>query len=327
MADITASILAPIFSLFNNLMDLDFTQHDSNWFYARFPSADPSLTSFFSVSIVRLLANVRTLDDFLYLLDGRLPGLQRLTIYIARIDHSDVVADTKVCTEIIAVSIGRTSTILFWKILANLKSLSFNSLRRVQVYDSQIHPLLRQMTGLEELSLRLYVFDRPTAIDSTYLNQDILPYLPHLQTFHFDIHTCTSSLSEVLEHPIKETQHVFYNGRCHPLVNCTDRLRYLSACSHIFSLPFAFDRMEFITSNFPGGLFSNVRHLVLFDIYYPFIYLLFRNNWRPFAVLTVQKQCPKGPVFTIHLNMASSFRLLLAFLCSLVYRSRAISHR
>ena len=32
-------------------------------------------------------------------------------------------------------------------------------------------------------------------------------------------------------------------------------------------------------------------------------------------------------IYTIRLNMASSFGLLLAFLCSLVYRSRAISHR
>ena len=100
MADITASILAPIFSLFTNLVDLDFTQHASNWFYATFPSADPSSTIFSSASIVRLHADVQTLDDFLYLLDGRLPRLQRLTIYIAGIDHSDVVADAKVCRSV-----------------------------------------------------------------------------------------------------------------------------------------------------------------------------------------------------------------------------------
>ena len=63
-------------------------------------------TMFSSASIVRLHADVRTLDDFLYLLDGRLPRLQRLTIYIARIDHSDVVADAKVCRSL-RVSIGK----------------------------------------------------------------------------------------------------------------------------------------------------------------------------------------------------------------------------
>jgi hypothetical protein len=97
MADITTSVLAPIFSLFTNLIDLGFAQHDSNWFYARFLSTDPSSTLFSSVSIMRLHADVQTLDDFLYLFDGRLPHLQRLAIYIAQIDHSDVVADAKVC--------------------------------------------------------------------------------------------------------------------------------------------------------------------------------------------------------------------------------------
>ena len=97
MAQITTNILAPLFSLCNRLIDLDCSRCGSNWFRARFPPADPSSKLFFSSSIVRLRVDVETLNDCLYLLDGRLPHLQRLIIEIELINQSDRVADTKVC--------------------------------------------------------------------------------------------------------------------------------------------------------------------------------------------------------------------------------------
>ena len=160
--------------------------------------------------------------------------------------------------------------LVFWKVLANLKSLSFISWRNVKVYDSHLHPLLCQMMRLEELTLRLSITDRSAFIESTHLSGQILPYFPHLRTFSYDISTDVSSLSEVLEQPIKGVQHLSYNGKCHPLVYYMHSLESGGACSHIFSLPFVFDTMEFITSHFPGGyLFTNVRRLLLFDIDQP----------------------------------------------------------
>lgn len=97
MSQITTNILAPIFSLFTSLIDLDCSRRGSNWFRTRFPPADSSSKLFFSSSIVRLRVDVETLDDCLYLLDGRLPHLQRLIIEIELINQSDLVADTKVC--------------------------------------------------------------------------------------------------------------------------------------------------------------------------------------------------------------------------------------
>ena len=142
------------------------------------------------------------------------------------------------------------------------------------------------MTGLEELNLRLYVSQRSTSIDSTYLNRQIIAHLPHLRTFNFDILTYTSSLSEVLEQSTEESQHLSYNGRFHPLVYYTDRLEHQSVRSHIFSLPFVFDRMESITSQFPGGLFANVRHLVLSDLQRPFEHEFFLRMTACFPLLT-----------------------------------------
>jgi hypothetical protein len=177
--------------------------------------------------------------------------------------------------------------ILFGKILANLKSLSFSSFRRVNVYNNLINPLLRQMTGLEELSLRLFVTDRSTVIESTHLNREVLSYLPNLQTFNVDIVTYWLSLSgEVLEQPTKEVQHLSYNGECHPLVCYTARPQHRSARSHIFSLPFMFDTMRLIFSHLPGDLFPNVRHVSLSEIHGPFEHKFFVQIATSFPRLT-----------------------------------------
>ena len=69
-----------------------------------------------------------------------------------------------------------------------------------------MHPLLRQMAGLEALTLRLSVSNRSTFIEGTHLNREILPYLPHLRTSNFDIFSRVSSLREVLEQQVREIQ-------------------------------------------------------------------------------------------------------------------------
>ena len=285
MVDIARNIFAPIFSLFTSLTELDCSRRGSNWSRVRFPPVDPSPTIFFSSSIVQLRVDVETLDDCLYLLDGRLPHLQRLFIEIELIGPSDVVADTKVCRSSQEAS-RRSSGILFWKILAKLKSLSFLSFRRVKVYDTHLHPLLRQMTGLEELSLRLYVTSRSTFIESTHLNRQILLYLPHLRTFHCDIFTHNPFMGAAFEQPMKEIQHLFYNNQYHELLCYIHRQRRRNARSHILSLPFVFDTMKSISSHFPGGLFTSVRHLVLYDSYCPLEHEFFVRISASFPLLT-----------------------------------------
>ena len=143
------------------------------------------------------------------------------------------------------------------------------------------------MTGLEELSLRLFVTDRSTLIESTHLNREILSNLPYLRTFNVDIVTyCLTLSGEVLEQPTKEIQHLSYNGECHPLVCYTARPQHRSARSHIFSLPFMFDGMRLIFSDFPGDLFPNVRQISLSEIHGPFEHKFFVQIATSFPWLT-----------------------------------------
>ena len=180
----------------------------------------------------------------------------------------------------------RTCMISFWKILANLKNLSFSSNRRVKILDSLVLSLIRRMTSLEVLSLRLFLTDSSTNIESTYLNREVLPYLPNLRTFNVDICNYASSHSGALGQHAKEIQHLSYNGQCHPLVCYTARSRYGSVCSHVFSLPFMFDRMQLICSSFSGDLFPNVRHVSFSDLYGPFEHAFFVQIATSFPRLT-----------------------------------------
>ena len=179
--------------------------------------------------------------------------------------------------------LGKNPVIVFWKVLANLKSLSFISLCRVKVYDSHIHPLLQQMNGLEELTLRLSVTNRSTFIESTHVNRQ---FLPQLRTLTLDIVTHVSLLKEGLELPSNEIQHLFYNDKPHELICYIQRQRRRSARSHILSFPFVLDTMEFMTSHFPEGLFPNVRRVVLYDSHFPLEHDFFVRMDASFPLLT-----------------------------------------
>lgn len=94
--DQTDTIMIPIFSLFANLVELDFSSPGYREFRTRLQSVHPSMMRCFSSALVRLRINVETFDDCLYLLDGRLPHLRRLDIHIAKTISSNLPPSTEV---------------------------------------------------------------------------------------------------------------------------------------------------------------------------------------------------------------------------------------
>src|SRR3984957_19862575 len=60
---------------------------------------------------------------------------------------------------------------------------------REHTYKRQIVPLLRRMLNLEQLTLCFTLSQPFPPIDGTCLENDILLYLPRLQTFNFNIIT------------------------------------------------------------------------------------------------------------------------------------------
>jgi hypothetical protein len=151
---------------------------------------------------------------------------------------------------------------------------------KIITYDAQIVPLLRQMTQLEELTLSLNVYERRAFIEGTHLKMNILSQMSHLKTFIFDIVTHTHINDENLK-TIDDIQSTFVQ-------NVDGYIDYQpngnSRC-HIYSLPFTMEYLHDITNNFPGGIFTNVRTLSIFDKIHPFEHDFFNRISHSFPLL------------------------------------------
>ncbi|CAF4243768.1 unnamed protein product, partial [Adineta steineri] len=177
--------------------------------------------------------------------------------------------------------------------LLNLKCFSLKSSYPFQRYD-RIVLLLRRMSNVEKLTLNISVYDRNRVIDvidGTYVQHDILDYMPQLRSFIFYICTYVepAALSYKLSsEDIQQTltniglQHVTSMiNDCDGVVNYVHGVR--AACS-IFSLPFKFDYLRDIGNNFPNIVFSYVTCLVIQDII-PFEHEFFMRIARSFPLL------------------------------------------
>lgn len=167
-----------------------------------------------------------------------------------------------------------------------MKSFSLSSHGETKEYDSQVVPLLRRMAYLEELTLRLTVNDRSAFIDSTHLNNEVLIYMPRLQTLTLNIVTFTTVINGANRQTIDGIQHTFYNEKLHQLVCYIDHYPRGKARSHIYSVPYILNDLFDISSNFPGGLFTRVRDVSLIDIYCAFEHDFFVQITHCFPLLT-----------------------------------------
>ncbi|CAF0883172.1 unnamed protein product [Adineta steineri] len=136
-----------------------------------------------------------------------------------------------------------------------------------------------------------YFTSRNRVIGGTYVQHDILDYMPQLRSFTFYICTyvdpavlsCKLSSEDIRiklrnigqQHVSSMVNYVISE------VNCIYGVR--AACS-VFSLPFGFDYLRDIGNNFPNIVFSYVTYLVIQDII-PFEHEFFMRIARSFPLL------------------------------------------
>ena len=135
----------------------------------------------------------------------------------------------------------------------------------MEEYDNQMVPLLRRMTGLEELTLYLYIWNRSTFVDGGHLQNEILTHMPRLHTFTF--HISTRNMNDVPSVRLSndDLQRTFTNVGIRPVVCLAAYGRTKGFRGHVFSLPFKFHRLEQITNNLPNIVFNSVTYLELAD--------------------------------------------------------------
>jgi hypothetical protein len=131
-------------------------------------------------------------------------------------------------------------------------------------FDYQVLPFLRRMSNLEELTLKISNEDRTSVVDGIVIHNQILVHLARLHKFNF--HIRTSTYLNYVEHRLSndDIQQTFMNiGYQH--VRCI--LYYIDrrVVCHVFSLPFMFDRLDYIGNRFPPIVFTHVTKLMVYD--------------------------------------------------------------
>ncbi|CAF1376257.1 unnamed protein product [Rotaria sordida] len=260
----TTNVYNHILIFFKNLKELSIMGPSATSMYPGLSLCYLPSTTFSSPILTHLYINVKTFDDCLYLLDGRLRKLTTLCVNIYSInEYSRVVHNMDK--------------------LFNLKCFSLKSFFRYKQYD-KIVSLLRRMLNLEKLTLYLPIEDRNTVIDGTYVQHDILDYMPQLHSFTFYICTYVKTVDLSYKLSSEDIQQTLTNiGQQH----VTSIVNYIqdeiAACS-IFSLPFEFDYLKHLGNKFPNIVFSYVTFLLVEDTN-PFKHEFFIRIGRSFPLL------------------------------------------
>jgi hypothetical protein len=140
------------------------------------------------------------------------------------------------------------------------------------------------MSNLEKLTLYLPIIGRNTVIDGTYVQHDILDYMPQLHSFTFYI--CTYVKTDDLSYKLssEDIQQTLTNIGQQHVTSIVNYIQYgLAACS-IFSLPFQFDYLKHLGNKFPNIVFSYVTFLLVEDTN-PFKHEFFIRIARSFPLL------------------------------------------
>ncbi|CAF3929800.1 unnamed protein product [Rotaria sordida] len=149
--------------------------------------------------------------------------------------------------------------------LPNLKCFSLICYNATGLYDNLVVPLLRRMSHLEELTLHVCILNRPTFIDGIHLHKEILIYMPRLDKLTFYINTTNEINGSIHRLCNDDIQRTFSYINHRQVISIVDYFGTYKAACHVFSLPFPFHRLQWITNNFPPIIFSSVTHLKLSD--------------------------------------------------------------
>ncbi|CAF4153339.1 unnamed protein product [Adineta steineri] len=235
-----------ILAVFINLNELIF--YDASYQY-HIRLMNYTLCPHFSSSSLSILKiKVQTFSVCLYFLDGRFDQLH--TLYIE-------LANTSLLPE----------EIEHQKKIPKLKCFVFSCISKIWYYNELILPLLYRMSNLEKLDLNISVNVEETFIDGNSLKENILNHMLQLNEFTFDIYS-SMSIKNQMNLPSKEDiQQTFNHFQNTKIISCVDYFLepYKYGRCHIYTYPSLTNHYEYISKNFPGGLYPYVSVVSLYD--------------------------------------------------------------
>ncbi|CAF1330049.1 unnamed protein product [Rotaria sordida] len=243
--DINIFLYTQILTMFKNLQYLNFSPFaNPNNHQLTFNLSSPNI---FSSTLLHLHVIVDTFGDCLYLLDGRFNQLNTfdVTIYFGNVSVSPLINNKNN--------------------LSNLKCFRLTHKSILLAYKTVLIPLVRRMSNLEELGL-YFVNGIAPIIDGINLKENIFNYMPKLKKFEFDILSFIDFNNQFNLPSNEDIQNTFKNVTSNQIISCIDYFpkihRFLC---HIYSYPYTLMYYQKITNNFPGGLFTYVHHISLYD--------------------------------------------------------------
>jgi hypothetical protein len=141
------------------------------------------------------------------------------------------------------------------------------------------------MSNIGKLTLSFRVRRRNSFIDGIYLSNEISSYMSHLHTFIFDIVSEDTRINVYPKPSSDDIQRTLIEGGYHADCYVGYYANNIGRC-HVYSLPFTIERIHYLTSRFPGGLFMNVRVLRVCDISRSFENIFFAKITRSFPLLS-----------------------------------------
>ncbi|UJR07088.1 hypothetical protein I4U23_011376 [Adineta vaga] len=223
--------------------------------FSRFTLNDYSQNICYSSYLHTLNIYVKTFDDCLYLLDGRLKNLSSFTVRVTCIERSSIITDSR-------------------EQLPHLKELSFECHRFTVAYDCRIVRLLHRMINLKKLTCSFYII-RLKVIDGVDLYGRILCHMLNLDQFLFDICTIMPTCKANNFLSTNDIEKTFINWK-YSQVGCSiDRFSNGNTYCHIYSIPFQMTYFMYLTNSIQNHSFQFVINLTLYDTR-PFEYEFFQ---------------------------------------------------
>ncbi|CAF4589421.1 unnamed protein product, partial [Rotaria sp. Silwood2] len=269
--DVIARILTHIFNMFSNLQYLNFCP--SSIWYQRllFDNPFPTMTS---STLLELHISLASFTDCLYILDGRFNKLHTLYVDILSISSSQLTNNNQ-------------------EKLSNLICFSLCCEMSTHAFDKLIVPFLQRMSNLEKLCLNLVVCDKKF-VDGNELKHNIINHMARLQRFEFYICSDISLHNQIYLQSKEDIQHTFKDFKDDQVTSYVDYFQEQYGLCHIYLYPDQLKYYYTVTNNFPGGLFTCVRTISLYDEHpfehefflriaqsFPFMKILSLRNLKP----------------------------------------------
>ncbi|CAF4267259.1 unnamed protein product [Rotaria magnacalcarata] len=242
--DANIRLFTHIFTMLSNLQHLSFCP--SSFWYQRLLFCNP-YPDIKSSTLLELHICLKRFSDCLYLLDGHFNKLHTLHVDIDTIiSSSDLTNNNQ-------------------EKLPDLKRFSVYCQMPTNTYNTLIEPFLQRMSNLEKLCLNV-ICDKKTFTGGNELKQSIINHMPRLERFEFYICSGIAVRNRIYLPSKEDIQHTFRDFKDDQVISYVDYFQKdpYSFC-HIYLYPGQLKYYYNVTNNFPGGLFTCVRQISLYD--------------------------------------------------------------